>query len=93
MLDLGCVLRLKKDIVLRELADKHWALNVKDGTQYRLNETAYFMLDRLRAEKSVGQLLDEVLNEYNVARTRLEKDCVTVFSQAISNGLVEEVKV
>lgn len=92
MLDSGCVLKLNQDIVLRKLVDKYWALNVKDGTQYRLNETAYFMLDRLRAQMSVAQLIEEVQNEYNVGRAKLEEDCGTVFDFAMTNGLVEEVR-
>ena len=92
MLDLECVLKLSKDIVLRKLVDKYWALNVKSGAQYRLNETAYFMLDRLRSAMSVAQLIEEVLNEYDVDRAKPEKDCGTVLNFALTNGLVEEVR-
>ena len=92
MLDLECVLKLSKDIVLRKLVDKYWALNVKSGAQYRLNETAYFMLDRLRSEMSVARLIDEVLNEYKVDRAELERDCGTIFDFALTNGLVEVVR-
>lgn len=92
MLDLDTILKLSDDIVLRGVSDKWWALNVKNGNQFKLNEVSYFMLDHLRTATPISLMIEAVLEEYNVDREKLVEDCNAALQVAIRNGIVEEVK-
>ena len=92
MLDLNLVLQLNEDIVLRGVSNKYWALNVKNGNQYRLNEVAHFLLNCFREPKPIKLSLDEIMQEYRVEREQLLKDCESVLQIAIDNDIVKEVK-
>jgi hypothetical protein len=43
---------------------KYWLFNVKDGSNFRLNEVSYFILSRCDGQISVGQLKEELTNRY-----------------------------
>ena len=92
MLDLNLVLQLNEDIVLRGVSDKYWALNVKNGNQYKLNDVAYFLLSCFREPKSVKLSLEEIMREYRVEYERILKDSESVLQIAIDNNIVKEVK-
>jgi len=91
MLDLNTVLKLNKDIVLRGLADKYWALDVTTGNQYKLNEVSYTLLNLCRGPKTIAQAVDLMLQEYNVSQERLMTDCCSVLQFAIEKGIIKEV--
>ncbi len=92
MLDLNMVLKLSKDIVLRGVGEKYWALNTTNGNQYKLNEVSYFILDLFREPKKISAMIDLVLAEYKIDKTRLEADCATMIQFAMEkNILVKEV--
>jgi len=43
---------------------KYWLFNVKDGSNFKLNEVSYFILSRCDGQISVGQLKEELTNRY-----------------------------
>ena len=43
---------------------KYWLFNVKDGSNFRLNEVSYFILSRCDGQISVGQLKEELTKKY-----------------------------
>ena len=92
MLDVNSVLKLNEAIVLRGLADKFWALDTASGSQYRLNDVSYFVLNLLRDSLAVEQVVDEVLKEYAVSREQASADCFNVLRTAVEKGIVKEVK-
>lgn len=91
MLDLNTVLELNKDIVLRGLAEKFWALDISTGNQYKLNEVSYTLLNLYRTPRTTAQAVDSMLLEYNVSRERLMADCCSVLQFAVEKGIVKEV--
>ena len=92
MLDISIVLELSKDIVLRSIGEKYWALNVSSGTQYKLNEVSYFVLDQFRNQKSVEQIIENTLVEYDVTREQFMTDCIMILQFAIDNLILQEVR-
>lgn len=91
MLDLNVAVKLNKNIVLRGLADKYWALDVTTGSQYKLNEVSYTLLNLCREPKTTAQIVDLMLQEYNVSQERLMADCCSVLQPAVEKGIVKEV--
>lgn len=43
---------------------KYWLFNVKDGSNFKLNEVSYFILSRCDGQTSVGQLKEELTKRY-----------------------------
>lgn len=43
---------------------KYWLFNVKDGSNFRLNEISYFILSRCDGQISAGQLKEELTKRY-----------------------------
>ncbi len=43
---------------------KYWLFNVKDGSNFRLNEVSYFILSRCDGQISVGQLNEDLTKRY-----------------------------
>lgn len=90
MLDLNDIFVLSDNIVLRGVGEKFWALNTKNGNQYRLNEVSYFILDMFRKPTRIGAMMDSMLSEYRVERNRLEADCDMVITFAIEKNILEK---
>lgn len=43
---------------------KYWLFNVKDGSNFKLNEVSYFILSRCDGQISVGQFKEELIKRY-----------------------------
>jgi hypothetical protein len=91
VLDIDTVLELHKNIVLRGIGDKYWALDVSTGDQYKLNEVSFFILDLFRNPQTIAQITKAVMNEYNVTRERVIEDCRKVLQFADEKKIIKEV--
>ena len=90
MLDLNQKYILSNDIVVRGINNKYWALNVKDGTQFKLNSTSFLILDSLHEAKTLNEIINLVLDEYNVSREKLIDDCNAIIPIAINKKIIKE---
>ncbi len=52
----------------------YYLFNVSDGTIYRLNEVSYDMLSQFDGRQAVGDVLQSLLNLYNVQIQEIEND-------------------
>lgn len=91
MLDLNTILELEPSFVLRGVSGKYWALDTSSGSQYKLNEIAYFILSLMRKPVKIEQIVEEILKEYDVSCERAEKDCLQILQFAAEKGIVKEV--
>jgi hypothetical protein len=91
MLDIDTVLELHKNIVLRGIGDKYWALDVSTGNQYKLNEVSFFVLELFRSPQTVSKIIEVVMKEYNVTQERVLEDCRRVLQFAVENKIIKEV--
>jgi len=91
VLDIDTELELHKNIVLRGIGDKYWALDVSTGNQYRLNYVSFFVLELFRSPQTISQITEVVMKEYNVTRERVVEDCRKVLHFAVENKIIKEV--
>lgn len=91
MLDLAQKYQINDKIVLRKLDSKCWALNVENGSQYRLNDVSYFILDSFREASTVETIISIAEKEYAVERERLIADCSLMIQTAIDKNILKEV--
>lgn len=91
MLDLTKRFQTNDKIVLRKVDSKCWALNIENGSQYRLNEVSYLILDSFREPSTVETMISIVKKEYEVDIERLIADCSVMIQTAVDKNILKEV--
>lgn len=88
-------MRLKKGFVTHMLGDEQ--LMVAAGSAAKLfqglvrsNETAAFIVDRLKQETTPAQILEDMLRVYEVDPIRAEKDIKAVLDKLLAIGAIEK---
>lgn len=56
----------------------------------RFNETAAFIVNCLKEETTLAQIVNKVLSEYAIERSEAEKHVNTLVGQLRATGLIEE---
>lgn len=92
MLDIEKKFVLGENIVLRGIKNKFWALDVTSGSQFKLNETAYFILKCFEQPVSINYVIECVMKQYvNVNYDQLKNDCESVIDFASGKNILKEV--
>jgi len=88
-LDARSVVVASKDQVSSELASEAVILDLKGGTYHGLNATGARIWTLLATPKSVGEIRDIILREYDVEPQRCERDLLCLLELLAAKGLVE----
>jgi Coenzyme PQQ synthesis protein D (PqqD) len=78
-----------KDQVSCALGEETAILSMKSSVYYGTNSVGTRVWNLLRQPKSVGQLRDAVMDEYEVESERCERDLLNLLEQMRSEGLIE----
>jgi len=84
------VISLSEDYSLYSLDSKerkYWLFNVKDGSNFKLNETSYFILSKCNGQTTVRELKKELINRYQINEEIIIKD----FEEFIVNSLKRQI--
>ena len=73
----------------RSVGDETVILNLASGTYYGLDPVGARMWRLLGEGKSLGEVCEILLEEYDVARERLEADLLKLAEELANNGLVD----
>jgi len=71
------------------LGDESAILNMKNCVYYGMNAVGTRVWNLLGEPKSVGQLRDVLLDEYEVESARCEQDLLQLLEQMRTEGLIE----
>ncbi|NLY37070.1 MAG: PqqD family protein [Tissierellia bacterium] len=82
-------MRIQEDFILKEVAGSYVVVPVGEklvdfSAMITLNETGAFLWEKLKEEKSVDQLVDDLLKEYHVDPSVAKSD-VEEFVQLLRN--------
>ncbi|MBE6578794.1 MAG: PqqD family protein [Ruminococcaceae bacterium] len=87
-------MRIKEGFLLRETAGRFIVLPLGGeldlGSLITLNETGAFLWRLLEEGKSRKELLEALLEEYDVTRERAEKDLDALLAKMEAAGLLED---
>jgi hypothetical protein len=86
---LGSVVAASKDQISSELASDVVILDLKGGTYHGLNTTGARIWTLLAQPRTVGEIRDTILREYDVEPDRCERDLLALLDLLSSKGLVE----
>jgi len=72
----------------RSVGDETVILNLESGTYYGLDPVGARMWQLLGEGKSLGEVCEIMLEEYDVARERLEQDLLNLAGELAGKGLI-----
>lgn len=88
MLDLAQKYRRNPHVIIKSIGGSQVALNVDNGSEYKINEVSYDMLEAFSVPLTVPELVDIMLEQYNVSKERLMADSEKWFAEAMEKKLV-----
>jgi hypothetical protein len=71
--------------------DHFYAFNVKDGDHFKLNRTAYWVLETIGSGRRFEDLITRYMVEFEVDINTARKDLHEVISFALKNKIIMEV--
>lgn len=78
-----------KQIVAAELSDEVIILNLNNGVYYGLDGVGHRIWSLVREQKTVGEIVNAVVSEYEVDAERCRKDVASLLQRLADEGLVE----
>ena len=82
-------LRIRPDVVFRQLDDEAVLLDLKSGTYFGLNTVGTRVWQLLVARTALSNVLDTLVDEYDVERAELECDLLSLSQELCTRGLTE----
>ena len=83
------VISVTKDAVHCDVEDEVVILGLKDGVYYGLNPVGAFIWNLIQKPKTVAEIRDAVLEEYDVEKEVCENDLMGLLTELSDKGLVE----
>ena len=71
------------------LGDESAILNMKNTVYYGVNSVGATVWNLLKEAKTVSEIRDAILDEYDVDQVRCEKDLFALLEEMRSEGLIE----
>lgn len=78
-----------QDLVSADLEKEAVILNLKDGVYYGLDPVGARIWNLLQEPRSVNEIIDILLKEYEVEPQTLNKDLMELLQEMASKGLIE----
>lgn len=78
-----------KDQVSCNLAGESVILNLKNGVYYGLDPVGARIWSLIQERKRVGEVRDQILDEYEVERDVCEKELIALLLDLEENGLID----
>ncbi len=82
-------LRIRTDVVFRQLDDEAVLLDLKSGTYFGLNTVGTRIWQLLGEGSPLSTVLDTLAEEYDVTRDELERDLLSLSQELCTRGLTE----
>lgn len=87
-------LALAEDIMVQAIAelDHYYAFNIMGGDQFKLNHTAYWVLEAIGNGANFQALVDKFAQNFNVGAKKAEEDLVEVIQFGLENKIIRELE-
>jgi hypothetical protein len=81
--------RADSEVIFAELGDETSLLNVKTGIYFTLNAVGSSVWRQIQQTRTVDQVKDQLLKEYDVDEERCRGDLVRLIEELRRNGLIQ----
>jgi hypothetical protein len=79
---------INQDVVSCDLVDEAAILNLKTGIYYGLDPVGARIWKLIQTPRQLNEILETLLNEYEVEKTRCQNDLIELLEQLIDKELV-----
>jgi hypothetical protein len=83
------LITVNKDYVYCNVEDEMVLLGMEDGIYYGLNPVGAFIWEQIKEPKTIDQVRDAILDEYDVETEECERDLYELLKELTGKGLVE----
>ena len=83
------VITVNKNYVYCNVEDEMVLLGMEDGIYYGLNPVGAFIWEQIKEPKTIDQVRDAILAEYDVEKGECERDLLELLQEMTEKGLVE----
>lgn len=95
-MDAKIVYKKSNNIVYRKIADEYILVPIRNNVGdlqniYTLNEVAARIWELIDSKRTLEQICDELLQEFEVSKERLEKDLNEYIAQLESEEAIEKI--
>lgn len=83
---------LSENIYLHKIAEleKYWAFNIDSGENYSLNETSFWILERIAGSAPLKGVLAEFLETFDVDDKQGKNDFCEVITGFVNEGMIRK---
>ncbi len=85
----SCIVSASSDSIFRKLADEAIILNMKTNAYCGLNEVGARIWELLEEPKSVKEIQDSLLEEYEVGMDQCRNELITLLQGFLDNELID----
>lgn len=87
-------LALAEGIMVQAIAelDHYYAFNIMEGDQFKLNHTAYWVLETIGTGINFQALLDEFAQNFDLEKEKAKEDLAEVIQFALENHIIKEIE-
>lgn len=85
----GIAVIAAKDLISCELIDEIVILNQESGVYYGLNQVGAFIWNLLKVSRTVDEMRDLVINEFEVSSDLARQDVLELLRKMADKGLVD----
>lgn len=78
----------KTNVFVTELSDRLALLDMETGTYFSLNQSGTLIWSKLTENKSVSEIADALIEEYEISRDQALQDSKNLIEELVSQGLV-----
>jgi len=83
------IITVNKDYVYCNVEDEMVLLGMEDGIYYGLNPVGAFIWEQIKEPKTIDEVRDAILDEYDVEKEECERDLFELLHEMTGKGLVE----
>ncbi|OGA18527.1 MAG: hypothetical protein A3G25_21730 [Betaproteobacteria bacterium RIFCSPLOWO2_12_FULL_63_13] len=83
--------RIANDVLARKVGEETVMLHLTDGTYFGLDPVGTRIWELLGEGKSLSEICDAMIDEYDVSRDAIERDVITLAEELAARGLIVPV--
>lgn len=82
-------MRIKENLIERQIGERYFLNSTTNGScVYIMNETTYKIYSFIKDGKEISEIIDRLLDEFDVEKMELESDVNTCVKDMINAGVV-----
>jgi Coenzyme PQQ synthesis protein D (PqqD) len=85
----GSVVAAVPDHVSSKLGEEAVILHVTKGVYYGLNEVGATVWNLIQEPRSVGELCDEIIGDFDIDRDTCEREVTALLERLLAEGLIQ----